>query len=79
MEMAEVRPGAAFDFSMPQPLFDTKSYLYLSGAPFRQFDISPDGKRFVAVKQATPASGAFGSLVIVQNWFAELKARMPGR
>jgi Tol biopolymer transport system component len=76
---AEVRPGAAFDYSKPQPLFDTAGY-YSTGAPFRQLDISPDGKRFLALKNLeTVAPGVRRSIVVVQNWFAELKARTPGR
>jgi serine/threonine-protein kinase len=77
MAVAAVRPGAAFDYSKPQALFDV-STTYLSGAPFRRFDVSADGKQFLMVKSLTPAEAATRrSIVVVQNWFNELKARMP--
>ena len=79
MVVADVRPGATFDYSKPQTLFDVSPYI-VAGAPFRQFDISPDGKRFLTVKQAgTPLSATRRSVVVVHNWFAELKARVPER
>jgi serine/threonine-protein kinase len=80
MFVAEVRPGAAFDYSKPLPLFDFGMAYQLGGAPFRQFDISPDGKRFVLVKNLeTGATSAHSSIVVVQSWFRELKSRMPAR
>ena len=49
-------------------LFDMASYATFIG---RNYDITPDGKRFVMVK-APPAS-AQSSLTIVLNWIEELK------
>jgi hypothetical protein len=49
------------------------------------WDVSADGKRFVVIKeQATAATAANAApprptLVVVSNWFEEVKARMPGR
>jgi eukaryotic-like serine/threonine-protein kinase len=45
---------------------------FLSG---RTYDLSLDGRRFLMVKPV--ASGAAGSLVVVLNWFEELKRRVP--
>ena len=41
----------------------------------RPFDIAPDGKRFVFPKNVESASQA--QFVVIQNWFKELKARVP--
>jgi serine/threonine protein kinase/Tol biopolymer transport system component len=44
------------------------------------WDISPDGKRFLMIKQSsstTPAATAFRKIYIVLNWFEELKQRVP--
>ena len=49
---------------------------------YRSFDISPDGQRFLMMKEGA-ASGAdvpfagLTRLIVVQNWFEELKARVP--
>jgi hypothetical protein len=46
------------------------------------WDITPDGKRFLMMKEAgTPAStgGSAQGIHIVLNWFEELKQRVPGK
>lgn len=40
------------------------------------YDITPDGQRFVMIKEAAPPA-ASGQLVIVLHWFEELKRRVP--
>jgi hypothetical protein len=48
----------------------------------RTYDVSPDGQRFLMIKEnagsgerdAPPAS-----MVVVQNWFEELKAKVAGK
>lgn len=50
------------------------------GVPYRSFDISPDGKRFLVIKDARVSdtkSAATPGLVVVQDWLEELKARVP--
>ena len=39
------------------------------------FDVSPDGRRFVMVK--SDEASILGHLTVVQNWLAELRARVP--
>ena len=49
-----------------------------SGAPGRPLDISPDGQRFLMIKDAaTDDSAPAPQIILVQNWFEELKARVP--
>jgi hypothetical protein len=44
--------------------------------PGRQYDVSPDGKRFLVV---TPPKDIGGppDIVVIQHWDEELKARVP--
>jgi hypothetical protein len=42
------------------------------------WDISPDGKRFLMMKEAKPAAAESPRKIsIVVNWFEELKQRLP--
>ena len=45
----------------------------------RQYDISPDGKRFLMIKEAgeTEETSAPTQLIVVENWFEELKRLVP--
>jgi eukaryotic-like serine/threonine-protein kinase len=46
----------------------------------RTYDLSPDGRRFLMVKtQTVPGETAAPSLVVVLNWFEELKRAAPAR
>jgi hypothetical protein len=50
----------------------------LTGSPRAQYDVTPDGKRFLMLP-AGPSTdtGAERRIVIVQNWFEELKRLAP--
>ena len=53
---------------------------YYRAAGFaRQFDVSPDGRRFLMIKSAadTGQPSPTTDIVIVQNWFEELKRLVP--
>jgi len=52
-------------------------YLTRSLRDKRTYDVSPDGKRFLMVKQ--PANQAAPQIVVVQNWLEELKRLVPTR
>ena len=47
------------------------------------YDVSNDGKRFIAIKEAPPEgnapSGVGTPMVFVVNWIEELKAKLPVR
>ena len=67
--------GPTFIAGHPAKVFDT---VYVEPNPARHFDVSPDGQRFLMLKDgavrdpnATPAN-----LVVVQHWFEELKSRV---
>jgi tRNA A-37 threonylcarbamoyl transferase component Bud32 len=71
MTSVEVRPGATFSAGEPRTLFPASGYNVASSA--NAYDVAPDGRRFL---MARPLSGPSETeLVLVQNWFQELKAR----
>ena len=45
-----------------------------SGYQQRNYDVTPDGKRFVMVGDTIPVKGP--DLIVVMNWFTELRARL---
>lgn len=62
--------GTAFEFAAPQPLFKTRT-LSLEGAIFREYDVSPDGQRFligtlIGDSKAPPPT-------VILNWTELLK------
>ncbi len=62
--------GTEFQFAAPKPLFKTRT-LALEGAIFREFDVSPDGQRFligtlIGEPTAPPPT-------VIMNWTALLK------
>ena len=52
----------------------------MGGGPFRNYDLAPDGERFVLAKiggTQTPGVDPFAGLIVVRNWHQELKERVP--
>ena len=45
----------------------------------RPYDVSPDGQRFLMIKEtaANDRSATAARIIVVLNWFEELKARVP--
>ena len=69
--------GSALTFSTPSIVSNTG---YASGGIWRSYDISPDGQRFLVMKQdATSAQSAAPGFVVVQNWIEELRKLVPAR
>jgi hypothetical protein len=46
-------------------------------ATFPNYDVSPDGQRFLMVKPAGQEQSAPTQINVVLNWFEELKRRVP--
>jgi serine/threonine-protein kinase len=65
--------GTTFGFSRPSKLFDVS--VDATYAP-RDYDVAADG-RFLMVERSMPANQRQQTLVVVLNWFEELKARLP--
>jgi hypothetical protein len=45
--------------------------------PFRGYDVTPDGQRFLMVRAVEQPPTRITHMVLVQNWLEELKARVP--
>ena len=69
--------GSTFSAGNPAKVFDTK---YAMPVIYRTYDVSPDGQRFLMIKEGTADGHAPPpSLVVVEHWFEELKARVAAR
>jgi Tol biopolymer transport system component len=60
-------------------LFEGSYFTNYGGSTTRTYDVSPDGRRFLATKFAEEQQTGSASLVIVQNWLEELKQKASGR
>ena len=66
-----VHPGATFGFEQPKALFSTANYVNIT--PVASFDVSPDDKRFLFLRETAPNER--NELIVVQNWTEEMKGR----
>ena len=69
----QVEPGPLWRSSTPAQILQGQYFEAGVGSP-RTIDVAPDG-RFLVIKQG--GDSAPQSLVVVQNWFEELKRRVP--
>jgi eukaryotic-like serine/threonine-protein kinase len=58
----------------PRSLFSDR---FLPAGFLPNYDLTADGQRFLMVRNVDPAPEPQTELVLVQNWFEELKARVP--
>jgi serine/threonine-protein kinase len=75
-----VGPGATWSMGAPVQLFEGTSFLVAGSLTFnaRTYDVSPDGRRFLMIKNVEgPATSSQARIVFVQNWFEELKVKVP--
>ena len=63
---------------VPRPLFMYPADNAEGLRTWRNYDVSKDGQRFLTVKQLPePAATRTRELIVVQNWFEELKRLVP--
>ncbi len=67
-----IQPRRSFAAGKPQQVFEGP---YLAPLAFRTYDVSADGQRLLMIKRAAAEEGP--TLVVVQNWFEELRQRVP--
>ena len=67
-----------FRWKSPRLSFSTSYFGFVGLAGARNYDLSPDGKRFLLIKDK-PHEQSAAALVIVQNWFEELKLLAPAK
>jgi serine/threonine-protein kinase len=75
-----VESSAGFRSGRPVKLVEAGYYggAASGAAPGRTYDISPDGRRFLMVKESvTDQNAAPLAIVVVQNWVEELKRLVP--
>ena len=66
--------GSAFTWGSPQKLFDSPD---ISSSPERNYDVSPDGKRFLIIKPGPNARP--DDIVVVLDWAGELQRLVPAK
>jgi serine/threonine-protein kinase len=72
--VVDVATDPTFTRGKPRLLFEGP---YAGCGPARCYDVSPDGKRFVAVRLAPAEPQPVTGINIVLNWFEELSERVP--
>jgi len=71
MMVVEVQSEPAFTSGRPQLVFEGP---YVLGTSVANYDISPDGQRFLMIKEE---GGQQDQINVVLNWFEELKRLVP--
>ncbi len=70
----QVSVGSSFAWDQQVVLFSMADYLLGSGHPM--YDVSPDDQRFVMLRIGDEERAAASELILVTNWFEELRQRM---
>ena len=70
----DVQTEPSVAYGKPEEVFAGR----FSGGPFlRTYDISPDGERFLMIKESGNDETSSTEFILVQNWFEELKRLVP--
>jgi serine/threonine-protein kinase len=79
MMAVDLEAGSLLRIGRLRRLFDfDPASLQFACAPVRCYDVSPDGQRFYARQYgAAPPPPVVTQVNLVQNWFEELKAKVP--
>jgi eukaryotic-like serine/threonine-protein kinase len=70
MMRVEIGTEPGFAVGKPRILFEGQ---YATAATFPDYDVSPDGQRFLMLKPAEQAEAGPTQINVVLNWFEELK------
>ena len=77
MTAVPIEADGSFTFGNPEVVFE-QTYFTGSSVRGRTYDISPDGKRFLMIKEGAPGDETEQTqLILVLNWFEELKRLVP--
>ncbi len=77
MMAVDIATQPSFTFGKPRMLFEGQ--YQLSRVPAVNYDVSPDGQRFLMIKASEQAQAAVTQINVVLNWFEELKRRVPAK
>ncbi|MBI3050026.1 MAG: serine/threonine-protein kinase [Acidobacteria bacterium] len=69
-----IQTTPALTVGKPAALFEGPYFRSLNG---RTYDVSPDGQRFLMIKEADATAGAVPQIVLVENWLDELTRLVP--
>ena len=78
MMVVEVETEPTLRVSRPELLFEGRYAVPVGGG--RNYDVSADGQRFVMISAVTdgdPEAASDTSLILVENWFEEVKRLVP--
>jgi Tol biopolymer transport system component len=75
MMAVDITTQPNFTVGKPQMLFEGP-YAPIA-ATTRNYDVSPDGQRFLMLKTSEQAQAAPTQINVVLNWFEELKQKVP--
>jgi len=76
MMAVDITTEPSFSAGKPKMLFEGH-YFSATGASFPEFDVSPDGERFLMLKSVTQEQAAPTQINVVLNWTEELKRLVP--
>jgi Tol biopolymer transport system component len=76
MMAVEIATKPSFSAGTPKVLFEGQ-YQSLPTISTTNYDVSPDGRRFLMLKPTEQAQAAPTQINVVLNWFEELKRRVP--
>ena len=74
MMAVDITTERTFSAGTPRLLFEGN--FQASSASIANYDVTPDGQRFLMIQVGAPDSGAT-QINVVLNWFEELKQRVP--
>ena len=69
--------GSLWSARAPTRLVDGRYFAGGEGTTVRQYDVAPDGQRFLMMKEEATKTDLAPSINVIQNWTEELKARVP--
>jgi serine/threonine-protein kinase len=72
-----VERQSPFTIGTPAKMLDGSYVWSVPTYAGRLYDISPDGQRFLMLKQSGPPDQTSAPITVVQNWFEELKRLVP--
>ena len=75
MMAVDIASQRSFSAGTPRMLFEGRYETPI--VPIDNYDVSPDGQRFLMLKLSEQAQAAPTQINVVLNWFEELKRRVP--
>ena len=73
MMAVAVTTAGAFTVGPPQALFEIASSYRPGAFPYRRYDVTLDGRRFLMFEDRDAEEPPVTQIVVVQNWSEELK------